>query len=388
MGKARLLCSFTTEIKGVIAILKVDFTAVARKLVQEAVKAKPGEVLLIDGGLHSIELLEEIVLHTRCAGAFPILEITSDALSRKLAYEVPIEHLEQTSLPGIRRMEMVDCIISVLRSDDPLLLSQLPGERARALSRASLPVQKVYEERRRAGKLRTLSMGFPTEKGAAHLGLSFEEYHDLFWNAVFIDLQAMRQREKSLAMLLENARQIRIISEKGTDLTFSLEGRRILLDAGSFEEEDRAALNLTTNWPCGEVWVPPVEESAEGVAVFDQVFHRGARIEDLRLTFHKGKVVEFTAKKNGELFASLQREADGDKDMIAEMGIGTNPRVTKVTGDCLLDEKILGTVHIAIGSNRYFGGNNSSTIHKDMVILKPSLYVEGNALIVEGRISV
>ncbi|MGV8123414.1 MAG: aminopeptidase [Candidatus Xenobiia bacterium LiM19] len=372
----------------VIVILNVDFTAVARKLVREAVKAAPGEVVLINGGLHAIELLEEIVLHTRCAGAFPVLDIASDQLSRKLAFEVPVEHLKQASLPGIRRMEMVDCMISVGRSDDPLLLSKLSGERAHALSLASLPVQKVYEERRCAGKLRTLSMGFPTDKGAAHLGLSFEEFHDLFWNAVLIDLKAMREREKSIAKFIENARQIVIKSEKGTDLTFSLEGRRILLDAGSFEDEDIASLNLTTNWPCGEVWVPPVEESAEGVAVFDQVFHRGGRIRDLRLTFHKGRVVDFNAEENGELFASLQREADGDKDVIAEMGIGTNPQVTRVTGDCLLDEKILGTVHIAIGSNKYFGGNNSSTIHKDMVMLKPSLYVEGKALISEGTLNV
>jgi aminopeptidase len=366
-------------------MISVDFASVARKLVQEAVKARQGEVLLISGGLHAVELLEEIVLHARCAGAFPVLDVASDSLSGRLAFDVPLEFLEQASIPGISRMEMVDCMISVGRSDDPLLLSQLPAERARALSRASMPVHRIYEERRRTGKLRTLSMGFPTEKGAAHLGLTFEEYHDLFWNAVLIDLTEMREREKSLARLIENAREIRIVSAKGTNLTFSLEGRRILLDAGSFEEEDHISLNLTTNWPCGEVWVPPVEESAEGTAVFDQVFHRGARISDLRLTFEKGRVVHFDASENGELFASLLREAEGDRDVIAEMGIGTNPMVTRVTGDCLLDEKIIGTVHIAIGSNRYFGGRNSSTIHKDMVILEPSLYVEGKALISDGK---
>jgi aminopeptidase len=365
-------------------MMTVDYEAMAEKMVK-ALGIREGEVVSVTGGLHTIDFLEILVLKLKCAGAYVIMETGSDSLTRRTALEVPMEFLQRPSPAGINKMEIIDCMISIGSSDDPLLLSDRPLERGQAMGRAGMPAMHIYNEKKRARKLRTLGMGFPTPRRAEHFNLSFEEYHDLFWRAVQIDLTAMREKQKSIAQILERNREIRILSEKGTDMSLSLEGRTILLDSGMFTTEDFDSGNMTTNWPCGEVWVAPVEHSGEGVVVFDTVFHQGRKITDLKLVFRNGKAVEHSAGENGELFAAMMSEAEGDRDMLGEFAIGTNPEVTCVTGDTLLDEKIVGTVHLALGSNRYFGGNNVSTLHKDMVILGPTLYAGGETVITEGK---
>jgi aminopeptidase len=363
----------------------VNYSEVARKMVREALRIRPGEVVSLGGGRHAAGLLDEIWLEVRCAGGFPMMEPLSDNLYRRMVTEVPLEYLEKPNAAAMNKMELIDCHVSVGGAEDPTLLSDIDASRKKALEIASFPVARIMEERKRARRLRTLGMGFPVPREAALSGMPFEEYHDLFWNAVLIDLKAMREKQKKLASVLRDAEKISIESAKGTRITFSLRGRTILLDAGFFDDEDFTTGNLTTNWPCGEVWVAPVEESAEGVAVFDEVFHQGKRIVDLSLTFNRGRIVHYSARENADVFGSMLGEAEGDRDVIAELGIGTNPEVTRITGHTLLDEKIIGTIHLAIGSNRYFGGNNSSTLHKDMVMLRPSLSADGSPLIVDGK---
>jgi aminopeptidase len=368
-------------------MVHVDYSFAAAKMIK-ALGIREGEVVLVTGGLHTAELLEEVVLAARCAGASVISELVSDRLHRRVAFEVPLKYLESPSLPHLKKMEMVNCIISLGTTDDPLLMADLSLERRQAMGRASVPGMKVYDERKRTCQLRTLGMGFPTKMRADFFGLPYEEYHDLFWRAVLIDLKAMREKQRAISRHLREALEVRIESAKGTDIVFSLEGRAIMLDSGLFEEEDFASKNMTTNWPCGEVWVAPVEQSAEGIAVFDSVFHQGKEIVDLRLTFREGRVVEHAAAENADLFTSMLSEAQGDRDRLGELGIGTNPEVTRVTGDTMLDEKIIGTVHLALGSNSYFGGKNVSTLHKDMVILKPTLRVGEKILMKEGEFCV
>jgi aminopeptidase len=129
--------------------------------------------------------------------------------------------------------------------------------------------------------------------------------------------------------------------------------------------------------PRGEVYVALLDTSAEGVAVIDRAYIRGKLIENLNLTFVEGKVVHIDAPQveTVRLFEELLAASSGDKDRIAELGIGLNLGVNELTGDILLDEKLNGSVHIAIGMNDRFGGQNHANLHLDLVMLHPSLWL-------------
>jgi aminopeptidase len=136
------------------------------------------------------------------------------------------------------------------------------------------------------------------------------------------------------------------------------------------------------------VFLAPVEESVNGIAIIETTFNKGMKISDLRLEFRKGQLVKVQATKGVKAFDMAMESAHGDKDIIGEFGIGINPNVTDLVGHPLIDEKVAGTVHIALGENRDFGGQNSSDLHWDMIIKNPTVKIDGDFLIRNGHFAI
>lgn len=363
-----------------------DFRKIADIIVNKCLWIKEGEVVNLAGGIHTMELFEEVYIAIRKAGGFVVPLITVDGLEKRILTEVPLHYLARLSPHRIPMLEFVSASIAIGDNEDPMLLADIPEENLSGIRNALTPLRIRILDRKKEMKYRTLYIGFPTEKGAARYGIPYQEYSEIFWRAVDIDFEVMRKREQMIADLLAGRDRIRITDPSGTDIEFSIKGRTPLLDGGILTLHDLKQGNTNVNLPCGEVWIAPLEDSAKGVAVFPTVFHQGRRIDALRLTFERGRIASIEAKKNEKLFRDLLKSSSGDHDVIGEFGVGCNPEVTRICGDNLLDEKMWGTVHIAIGSNEFFGGKNRSPIHKDMIILKPSVWVDGRQMLEEGAL--
>ena len=162
-------------------------------------------------------------------------------------------------------------------------------------------------------------------------------------------------------------------------MKISLEGRAGIVSSGVYRNKGESG-----NLPSGEAYIAPVEGSAEGSAVIDGSFAGlGVLQSPLKLTFEKGKMTKAEGADAGRLEAML-----GDDPMarnLAELGIGTNDKA-RVTGVILEDEKIYGTVHIALGSNDTFGGTVAAGIHVDGIITKPELLLDGKLVAQNGTI--
>ena len=175
---------------------------------------------------------------------------------------------------------------------------------------------------------------------------------------------------------LEEARELRIVGP-GTDLTLSVEGRTFVNSAGR------------RNMPCGEVFTGPIEDSANGHVAFGVPAAIGGReVAGARLRFDGGKVVESEAEKGGEYLERLL-DTDAGSRYLGEVGIGTNYNIGRASGNVLFDEKLGGTVHLAIGrSYKETGGVNDSTVHTDLVCdLREGgeLYADGELIQKDGR---
>jgi aminopeptidase len=175
---------------------------------------------------------------------------------------------------------------------------------------------------------------------------------------------------------LEEARELRIVGP-GTDLTLSVEGRTFVNSAGR------------RNMPCGEVFTGPIEDSANGHVTFGVPATIGGReVAGARLRFDGGKVVESEAEKGGEYLESLL-DTDAGARYLGEVGIGTNYNIGRASGNVLFDEKLGGTVHLAIGrSYKETGGLNDSSVHTDLVCdLREGgeLYADGELIQKDGR---
>lgn len=200
---------------------------------------------------------------------------------------------------------------------------------------------------------------------------------DMIKRTLAADYNDVASLTEKLAKNLEGKDKIHIRTKKGTDLVLSMKNRSFEQDNGIYVDEGSCG-----NLPAGELCGAPVEDSANGTLVVDGSMAPFGKVKELRLEFKDGKVISVEGDHAEELKKFLKTEND---KTIAELGIGTNMNA-KLTGNVLEDEKILGTIHIAIGDNTsYPGGKNKANIHFDGVVLKPTLLADGMCLIKDGK---
>jgi aminopeptidase len=191
---------------------------------------------------------------------------------------------------------------------------------------------------------------------AQDAGMTIGQYAEFIFDAVLLDWDAEELRLRKIADVFDAADEVRIVAP-GTDLTLSLAGR------------DGAVEDGHVNMPGGEVFYSPVEDSAEGVIEFSEfpAVYYGREAEGVRLVFEGGRIVEASAR-TGEAFLIDTLDSDEGARRLGELGIGCNPGIQRFMKNVAFDEKIDGTVHLAVGNSYSFtGGTNKSAIHWDIV---------------------
>lgn len=204
-----------------------------------------------------------------------------------------------------------------------------------------------------------LQIRIPSEDNAMEAGLSLETYTEVYEKMAVVDYNKMQNDCKTLIETYENKAQIAIETGDGHKLTLNIEGRPWFTDAGEGD------------FPAGEVYVAPIENSANGTYKVDFLHWEGAHFENVILTFEEGKLI---ASQPAQILDDLKM-ADENATVIAEFGLGVNPNLKTLTGHSLFDEKIAGSCHIAVGMNLMFGGENMSGAHMDFVAKNPKISI-------------
>ena len=288
------------------------------------------------------------------------------------ALEAPLELLGE--LPSIESYQVAneDARLTIRAPEDVHAGSQLDPERRKLLQQAGEPASR----RARALDVRWALVEYPTEAAAEQAGMSLPEFQDFVYDACLLDWDVEQERMTEIKERFDRAESVHITGD-GTDLTLGIEGREGVVSAGF------------RNMPDGEVFYSPVEDSAEGVITYAEfpAVYLGHDVVGARLVFREGKVVEASAEE-GEEFLRQILATDEGASRLGELGLGCNPRITKFTRNVLFDEKIAGTVHLAVGASyTYTGGKNESAVHWDMVKdLRPGgeLSVDGDVVQRDG----
>jgi len=186
--------------------------------------------------------------------------------------------------------------------------------------------------------------------------MSLHEYEEFIYGAVLLDWDAEAAKMRRIADVFDAADEVRIVGE-GTDLTLSLAGRPGAIEDGHI------------NMPGGEVFYSPVEDSAEGEITFAEfpAMRFGTEVEGIRFVFEGGRIVEASATRGEQVLLDTLATDDGARGL-GELGIGCNPGIQQFMKNVAFDEKIDGTVHLAVGNSYSFnGGKNVSAVHWDIV---------------------
>ncbi|MCK5832509.1 aminopeptidase [bacterium] len=203
--------------------------------------------------------------------------------------------------------------------------------------------------------------------------------------AMNADYQRISDLSIKLAELMTPAKNVRITTPAGTDLTFSLEGRAGIADTGLVHNPGGF-----TNLPAGEAYTAPIEGTANGVFVIDgAIADTGILTPENYITIQvkDGYAIEISGGKSAEYLKSIMKPYGKEAYNIAELGIGTNYKA-KLIGSVLEDEKVLGTVHIAMGDNRSMGGSIRVASHLDGILLCPTVFFDTKEIMHDGKIVV
>jgi aminopeptidase len=352
--------------------------AVAHRVVAECAGVREGQHVLIDGRADSIDYLEALAYECECLGATACVTTQSDqAFCRRLT-ELDETQLARTSACALAATKAADVVIVVhMEHGVPTLFAGIGPEKFGAARRGRKALMDAQFE---AGR-RWIGTDHPTPDQAEVFGLTMEEYAGLFWRAIDVDYASLQQRAALICGVLDGAGKVVITSRKGTDLTLRIDGRPLDADTGLLTDAAPFA-----NLPAGEVCLAPLEDSAHGTVVFDVGFWDGEWIEDLVVEFDHGVARGVRARRGLELFNRTLAANTGAASVIGELGIGINHEVTKPCGNMLLDEKILGTIHLAVGENRMMGGVNESSLHWDLLVVGPTVTVDGVTLLADGEL--
>lgn len=349
----------------------------AKLLVERSLDVQPGWQVSVRATPLARPLVSELAKAIARRGAYflPRIHWGPDRFRADLdwAAEAPLELLAE--LPEIERHAIAteDARLTIRSPEDVHAGAGLDPERRALLQRAAEPAGR----RARSLDVRWAVVQFPTEAAAAEAGMSLPEFEDFVYGACLLDWDAEEQRMQRIKERFDAAESVRIVGAE-TDLTLSVAGRRGIVSSG------------LRNMPDGEVFYSPVEDSAAGVIAYSEfpAVYLGHHVEGARLVFREGRVVESSAT-GGEEFLRQVLHTDDGASRLGELGIGCNPRITRFTHNVLFDEKIDGTVHLALGgSYTYAGGKNESAVHWDMVKdLRPGgeLYADGELVQRDGN---
>jgi len=201
----------------------------------------------------------------------------------------------------------------------------------------------------------------------------------IFSRTLVADYEAIRKRTEAIASRIRGKNTVRITTPAGTDITFSIAGRSVMLDTGILREPG------ITNLPAGEAFLAPVEGSGEGVIAVDgSIGESGILTAPIMFEVRNGLVSTISGHPYAEKLMRAMEAAGPEARNLAELGIGTNDSA-QLVGHVLEDEKILGTVHLAFGDNRSMGGSVRAPFHQDGILLRPSMWVDDEQVMRDGE---
>lgn len=345
----------------------------AKLLVKYSVFVKPNENVIISGSSEAEDLIAAIYKEVILAGGHPVLRFSPKGLTYffyKYAKRHQIEKYPDIYEDMINKSHK---LIGVGSESNTKELSSCDSQKITTRSKVMKKISDLICNNK--PKMNRVSTSYPTNALAQDAEMSLTEYENFFYNACFVDWKTLSKKMHKINSHFKENSKVHLIGE-GIDLKMQVHGKLSTVCDGK------------ENMPDGEVFMAPFRESANGWIKFDYPsIENGKEVSGIYLRFENGKAVEMKADKNEELLRE-KLSIDENASHIGEFGIGCNPKITKYTNNLLFDEKIGGTIHLAMGmAYKDNGGGNDSAIHWDIVksMKKAKLVVDGKIIQENGE---
>jgi aminopeptidase len=357
-------------------------TKLAKLMVHYSLELKPGQQVVIRTHPLAEELTLAVYEEAIRAGAHVFIQNTVPGMEELFFKHASDEQLEFIS--PVRKLitETFDASLHIWSEHNTRALSGVDPKRMAQVAKAGAALSKVFLERSARKEMHWCLTVYPSQALAQEADMSLADYREFVYGAGKLDeadpvayWKQVGQQQQKLADWLKDHDQVHL-EGSNVDLKMSIKERRFISCDGK------------VNFPDGEIYTGPVEDSVEGWVRFKYpAIEYGQEITDIQLWFEKGRVVKEAASKNQELLTA-QLNTDAGARFLGEFGIGTNYGVTRFTKNMLFDEKMGGTIHLAAGAGYpESGSKNQSGIHWDMLcdMNDAEIHVDGELFYKNGK---
>ncbi|MBR9691724.1 aminopeptidase [Candidatus Woesearchaeota archaeon] len=337
----------------------------AEILVNYSIKIKKRSVINLSFGVDAKELALEVYKLILKKGAYPIVNPSVQGFAYAYYKNASKEQLNRFPKLAMYEAKMADGEIHIGADYNTREFTKIDPKKIALRRKITQKISDINIK-----KNNWVVCKFPTNSLAQDSEMSLEEFEDFVYDACLQDWEKESKKQEKLKRILDKGKRVRITADD-TDLSFSIAGRQGIKCSG------------TRNMPDGEVFIAPVEDSTEGYIKYTYpAMYGGREVGGIYLRFHKGKVVEAKAEK-GEGFLKQMIKTDAGAVKLGEFGIGVNYNIKQFIKQILFDEKIGGTVHLALGmAYPEGGGKNKSAIHWDMI----KDLRKGGKLFIDGKL--
>jgi aminopeptidase len=357
----------------------------AKVLVHYSLEIKPGDRFVIHSNPVAAPLIREIYQEAIKVGAFVSVRTQIDGLGEIFFKEASDEQVNTVTDLFKFENTYFTALLELRAANNTRELSGIDPKRLSAQQAAYAPYSQEFQERSARGELRWCVSLFPTNAFAQDAGMALSDYEEFVYCAGLLDdpdpvasWNRVKDEQQRIADFLGQRDEIHIVGPD-TDITYHVGGRTWINAAGK------------RNFPDGEVFTGPIEDSVNGTVRFTYpAVMNGNEVQDIRLTFREGKVVEATAAK-GEDFLHAMLDMDAGSRRLGEVAFGLNYGVKQFSRNILFDEKIGGTMHMALGmSIPESGGKNESGLHWDIVcdLREAKVFADGKQIYEAGHFTI
>ncbi len=337
----------------------------ASVLVNHSVRIKEGDLVSIDAGQEALPLVLEVYKLILQKGAFPKVNFAMPGFAYTYYKYASEKQLKRFPELGLIEAKKSDAHLSIGAEYNSKELTTINSKRIALRHKITRKISDLILK-----KNNWTICEYPTNALAQDAEMSLEEMEDFVFNACLQDWDKMSKQQDQLKKIVDEGKDVQIIG-KNTNLRFSIKGREGIKDYGK------------CNMPGGEVFIAPVETTTEGYIEYSfPAIYSGKEVSGIKLEFRNGNVIKASAEKNEDLLHEMIKTDAGAK-RLGEFGIGTNFGIKQFVKQILFDEKIGGTIHLALGmAYKEGGGRNKSALHWDMI---KDLRKDGRVL-VDGKV--
>jgi aminopeptidase len=367
----------------------VELAELARRVITTTIGVRPGEVVIVNGGKHTVGLMEEMAMEAAKAGGLPMLWLESDRVARSTMTDVKDEYLDLKPRHLVHWFGHTNVWIGLGAFEDArAVYADVPESK---LAKTAAAGQEVYDMLN-GSPLRGAFIGYPTRGRAEEVGLDYERYAAMLWAAIGTDYGRIATAAEKLERKLGKAKGVRITTPAGTDLRFKLIRRPVVVDAGIVRQDsgrEGLMLNRFASLPGGAVAMAPEESSVTGTLVVPRDRCKYRPLRNARYEFAKGTLTSAKADDGGACLEENLAVYGQGMRRLGYFTIGLNPEMKVIeNGADYRPGVAAGMVTLSLGDNSFYGGAN--TVPGAMVIDIPvtgaTMELDGERIVDNGAL--